>query len=140
MVCAPVEKSGRGAGPVTDADGGWQPVGPSAEAYPGLREDVRALRADEIQDVVAGFAAAAVRAADTRTRATLYRALGHAFDFALGEVRKIGAKLLHQLGTDHRYPAMENRPRPLEGPLVLRLSGNFVSRKKDLPRIYAGAP
>jgi 2,4-dienoyl-CoA reductase-like NADH-dependent reductase (Old Yellow Enzyme family) len=54
----------RGHGPVPDADGGWQPVAPSAVPYPGLRDDVRALSPDEISDVVAGFAAAAGRAAD----------------------------------------------------------------------------
>lgn len=52
----------RGRGPVADADGGWQPVGPSAVPYPGLRDDVLALSGDAVDAVVAGFAAAAGRA------------------------------------------------------------------------------
>jgi 2,4-dienoyl-CoA reductase-like NADH-dependent reductase (Old Yellow Enzyme family) len=51
-----------GRGGVADEDGGWQPVGPSAVAFPGLRPDPRALGLDEIADVVRAFADAAVRA------------------------------------------------------------------------------
>nr|WP_280955936.1 NADH:flavin oxidoreductase/NADH oxidase [Aeromicrobium marinum] len=50
-----------GGDPLTDAEGGWQPVGPGADPFPGLREP-RALTTDEIADVVAAFAAAAGRA------------------------------------------------------------------------------
>jgi 2,4-dienoyl-CoA reductase-like NADH-dependent reductase (Old Yellow Enzyme family) len=50
-----------GRGPVPDGDGGWQPVAPSALAFPGLREDPRELTTSEIADVVAAFAAAAER-------------------------------------------------------------------------------
>src|SRR5690348_13445362 len=64
----------------------------------------------------------------------------HAFNLPLREVGKVGAKLLHQFGTDHHYPAMENRPRPLLGPFLSTLSGNLVSRKKDLPGVCGDAP
>lgn len=49
-------------GGVPDNDGGWQPVGPSAAAYPGLREDVDALDAAGIRRVVTAFGDAAERA------------------------------------------------------------------------------
>ncbi|MGN6782986.1 MAG: NADH:flavin oxidoreductase/NADH oxidase, partial [Marmoricola sp.] len=49
-------------GGVPDAQGGWQPVGPSADPFPGLREDVAALDADGIARVVTGFGDAAERA------------------------------------------------------------------------------
>ena len=49
-----------GRGPAGDEDGGWEPVGPSDSAYPGLREP-RALSAAEIASVVTAFGEAAVR-------------------------------------------------------------------------------
>lgn len=49
-------------GGVADADGGWRPVGPSAEPYPGLREDPLPLDRAGIADVVRAFGAAAERA------------------------------------------------------------------------------
>lgn len=49
-------------GGVADTDGGWQPVGPSAAAYPGLREDVDELDAAGIRRVVTAFGDAAERA------------------------------------------------------------------------------
>jgi 2,4-dienoyl-CoA reductase-like NADH-dependent reductase (Old Yellow Enzyme family) len=52
----------KGRGPVEDAAGGWQPVGPSAYPFPGLREDVRALEADEVAALPEAFATAARRA------------------------------------------------------------------------------
>jgi 2,4-dienoyl-CoA reductase-like NADH-dependent reductase (Old Yellow Enzyme family) len=48
-------------GGVPDEDGGWTPVGPSASAFPGLR-DPRALDLDGIRDVVTAFGDAAERA------------------------------------------------------------------------------
>ncbi|MGZ6884079.1 MAG: NADH:flavin oxidoreductase/NADH oxidase, partial [Nocardioidaceae bacterium] len=50
-----------GRGSVSDEDGGWEPVGPSATEYPGYRRP-RALSEQEIGDVVEAFAAAARRA------------------------------------------------------------------------------
>ncbi|NHC23329.1 NADH:flavin oxidoreductase/NADH oxidase [Nocardioides sp. IC4_145] len=49
-------------GGVADTDGGWQPVGPSAAAYPGLREDVDEIDAAGIRRVVTAFGDAAERA------------------------------------------------------------------------------
>jgi 2,4-dienoyl-CoA reductase-like NADH-dependent reductase (Old Yellow Enzyme family) len=51
-----------GRGPVPDEDGGWQPVAPSASAFPGLRSDPRELAPAGIAEVVGAFAAAARRA------------------------------------------------------------------------------
>ncbi len=50
-----------GRGPVADEDGGWEPVGPSAVAFPGLREP-RPLTLPEIASVVTAFGDAAERA------------------------------------------------------------------------------
>lgn len=49
-------------GGVADGDGGWRPVGPSSEPFPGLREDVEALDQEGIARVVADFGGAAARA------------------------------------------------------------------------------
>jgi 2,4-dienoyl-CoA reductase-like NADH-dependent reductase (Old Yellow Enzyme family) len=54
----------RGRGPVPDEDGGWQPGGPSALPFPGLRQDVRELSRADIGDVVSAFGRAAVRAVE----------------------------------------------------------------------------
>ena len=51
-----------GRGPVADDEGGWQPLGPSADPFPGLRQDVRELRFDEIREVVTAFGDSARRA------------------------------------------------------------------------------
>ncbi|WP_127479812.1 NADH:flavin oxidoreductase/NADH oxidase [Nocardioides pantholopis] len=51
-----------GRGAVADADGGWRPVGPSAEPFPGLREDPEPLDLAGIQRVVTAFGDAAERA------------------------------------------------------------------------------
>jgi 2,4-dienoyl-CoA reductase-like NADH-dependent reductase (Old Yellow Enzyme family) len=50
-----------GRGAVADEQGGWEPVAPSAVAFPGLR-DPRALDADGIAAVVTAFGDAAERA------------------------------------------------------------------------------
>jgi len=49
-------------GGVADADGGWRPVGPSADPFPDLREDVEALDLEGIARVVTDFGDAAARA------------------------------------------------------------------------------
>lgn len=49
-------------GGVPDADGGWQPVGPSEVAFPGLREDLAPLDAAGVRRVVTAFGDAAERA------------------------------------------------------------------------------
>jgi len=51
---------GGGRGSVDEQDGGWETVGPSAEAFPGYRAP-RELTIEEIEGVVAAFAAAARR-------------------------------------------------------------------------------
>ncbi|MEV6525910.1 NADH:flavin oxidoreductase/NADH oxidase [Longispora sp. NPDC051575] len=55
------------AATVPDADGGWTPVAPSAEAFDGLREPAE-LTVEEIRGIVADFAAAARRALDAGFR------------------------------------------------------------------------
>ncbi|MDN4173661.1 NADH:flavin oxidoreductase/NADH oxidase [Nocardioides sp. SOB77] len=49
-------------GGVPDTEGGWRPVGPSADPFPGLREDVEELDADGVARVVTAFGDAAERA------------------------------------------------------------------------------
>ena len=49
-------------GGVADADGGWRPVAPSADPFPGLREDPEPLDAAGIRGVVQAFGEAAERA------------------------------------------------------------------------------
>jgi 2,4-dienoyl-CoA reductase-like NADH-dependent reductase (Old Yellow Enzyme family) len=49
-------------GGVADADGGWRPVAPSAEPFPGLRRDPAPLDRAGIERVVTGFGDAAERA------------------------------------------------------------------------------
>ncbi|MGN6250358.1 MAG: NADH:flavin oxidoreductase/NADH oxidase [Marmoricola sp.] len=51
-------------GAVADADGGWQPVGPSAVPFPGLREDPAPLDHAGIDRLVGAFGDAAARAVD----------------------------------------------------------------------------
>jgi 2,4-dienoyl-CoA reductase-like NADH-dependent reductase (Old Yellow Enzyme family) len=50
-----------GRGGVSDQDGGWEPLAPSAVSFPGLREP-RAMSVDDIEAVVAAFASSASRA------------------------------------------------------------------------------
>jgi 2,4-dienoyl-CoA reductase-like NADH-dependent reductase (Old Yellow Enzyme family) len=49
-------------GGVADADGGWRPVAPSAEPFPGLRQDPEALDRAGIERVVTAFGDGAERA------------------------------------------------------------------------------
>ena len=71
-----------GRGPVPDEDGGWRPVAPSADPFPGLRQDPAALDASGIERVVLAFAAAA------------RRALGAGFDVV--EIHAAHGYLLHE--------------------------------------------
>ena len=48
-------------GAVSDADGGWRPVAPSAEPFPGLRQDPEPLTTDGIARLVTAFGDAAER-------------------------------------------------------------------------------
>src|SRR5690242_19348958 len=64
----------------------------------------------------------------------------HAFNLPLREVGKVGAKLLHQFGTDHHYPAMENRPLPSWGPFTLRCQETLCRARWIYLRGYGGAP
>ncbi|WP_028638740.1 NADH:flavin oxidoreductase/NADH oxidase [Nocardioides sp. URHA0032] len=49
-------------GGVPDSDGGWRPVGPSAEPFPGLREDPEPLDRAGVERLVTAFGDAAERA------------------------------------------------------------------------------
>jgi len=114
-------------GGVPDEDGGWTPVGPSATAYPGLR-DPQALDLDGIRAVVRAFGDAAERA------------LAAGFDVL--EVHGAHGYLLHEFlsplsneRTDSYGGSFENRVRlvlevvaevrrrvPAGVPLVVRIS------------------
>jgi 2,4-dienoyl-CoA reductase-like NADH-dependent reductase (Old Yellow Enzyme family) len=116
-----------GRGGVADEDGGWTPVGPSASAYPGLREP-RPLDAAGIAAVVTAFGD------------TAERALAAGFD--LLEVHAAHGYLLHEFlsplsneRTDEYGGSFENRVRlllevvrevrgrvPAGLPLLVRLS------------------
>jgi 2,4-dienoyl-CoA reductase-like NADH-dependent reductase (Old Yellow Enzyme family) len=116
-----------GRGGVDDEDGGWTPVGPSASAYPGLREP-RPLDA-------AGLAAVVTAFGDTAERAL-------AAGFDLLEVHAAHGYLLHEFlsplsneRTDEYGGSFENRVRlllevvrevrgrvPAGLPLLVRLS------------------
>lgn len=94
-----------GRGPVADEDGGWQPVGPSDLAYPGLRTP-RALTAAEISAVVTAFGDAAER--------------GLAAGFDVLELHAAHGYLLHEFlsplsnqRTDEWGGSFENRVRLL---------------------------
>jgi 2,4-dienoyl-CoA reductase-like NADH-dependent reductase (Old Yellow Enzyme family) len=118
-----------GRGAVADEDGGWQPVAPSAIAFPGLREDPRALDAAGIAEVVEAFAAAAARAM--------------AAGFDVLEIHAAHGYLLHEFlsplsnrRSDEWGGSFDNRSRllldvvdavraaaPEQTPLVVRISG-----------------
>jgi 2,4-dienoyl-CoA reductase-like NADH-dependent reductase (Old Yellow Enzyme family) len=118
-----------GRGGVPDDEGGWQPVAPSAEAFPGLREDPRELTPSDIAAVVEAFAAAAVRSLDA--------------GFDVLEIHAAHGYLLHEFLSplsNHRQDeyggSFENRARllldvvdavrgavPASTPLVVRISG-----------------
>ena len=118
-----------GRGPVADDDGGWRPVAPSAEAFPGLRDDPAELTLSGIAEVVDAFEAAAVRSIDA--------------GFDVLEVHAAHGYLLHEFLSplsNHREDAyggsFENRSRllldvvdavraavPASTPLVVRISG-----------------
>jgi 2,4-dienoyl-CoA reductase-like NADH-dependent reductase (Old Yellow Enzyme family) len=53
----------RGRGPVPDDEGGWRPVAPGTDPYPGLREP-EALDREGVEAIVRDFVAAAQRALD----------------------------------------------------------------------------
>ncbi len=116
-----------GRGFVADEDGGWEPVAPSAVAFPGLREP-RALATEELAGVVDAFVAGARRALDA--------------GFDVLEIHAAHGYLLHQFlsplsnqRTDEYGGSFDNRIRlllevvgavraaaPAETPLVVRIS------------------
>jgi 2,4-dienoyl-CoA reductase-like NADH-dependent reductase (Old Yellow Enzyme family) len=118
-----------GRGVVTDEDGGWEPVGPSASAYPGLREP-RPLTTSGIASVVAAFGDAAKRS------------LAAGFDVL--EIHAAHGYLLHEFlsplsnqRTDSYGGSFENRARlllevvaevrrrvPVGMPLLVRISAS----------------
>ncbi|KQO63434.1 NADH:flavin oxidoreductase/NADH oxidase [Curtobacterium sp. Leaf261] len=92
-------------GNVPAEQGGWQPVGPSAIAFPGLVEPTE-LTAEDVQGVIRAFAAAARRAVDA--------------GFDLLEVHGAHGYLLHEFlsplsnqRTDAYGGSLENRSRAL---------------------------
>ena len=116
-----------GRGPVSDEDGGWDPVAPSPVVFPHLREPLE-LTADGIAAVVDDFARAAERA------------LAAGFDVL--EIHAAHGYLLHQFlsplsneRTDEHGGSFENRARllrrvvaavravaPRATPLLVRIS------------------
>ena len=115
-----------GRGFVTPADGGWTPVGPSAEGYPGLATTPAALSTAEVGELVTAWRQAAVRA--------------DAAGFELIEIHAAHGYLLHEFLsplTNTRTDAYGDRPRlltevvdavrevwPERKPLFVRLTGS----------------
>ena len=118
-----------GRGEVPDEEGGWRPVGPSALPFPGLRQDVEALSADGIAEVLDAFRTAA------------QRSMAAGFDVV--EVHAAHGYLLHEFLSplsnrreDEYGGSFENRVRlllevvdavrgvvPAGMPVVVRISG-----------------
>lgn len=115
-------------GAVPIGEGGWQPVAPSATAFPGLTSP-RALTADEVHETIAAFIASADRAVQA--------------GFDVVEVHAAHGYLLHEflsplsnLRDDDYGGSPESRARPLreivrgiraahpELPIVVRVSGD----------------
>lgn len=128
-----------GAGTVGADQGGWQPVGPSPIAFPGLATPTE-LTAEGIAEVVRAFAASARRAVDA--------------GFDLLELHGAHGYLLHEFlsplsneRNDQYGGSLENRARALletvdavraevgeDVPLVVRLSAtDWVEGGWDLP-------
>ncbi|WP_420362839.1 NADH:flavin oxidoreductase/NADH oxidase [Curtobacterium aetherium] len=128
-----------GAGTVGADQGGWQPVGPSPIAFPGLATPTE-LTSEGIAEVVRAFAASARRAVDA--------------GFDLLELHGAHGYLLHEFlsplsneRTDQYGGSLENRARALletvdavraevgeDVPLVVRLSAtDWVEGGWDLP-------
>jgi 2,4-dienoyl-CoA reductase-like NADH-dependent reductase (Old Yellow Enzyme family) len=122
---ASARKPWDGRGTVPPADGGWVPVGPTDDAYPGLARP-RGLSTGAIGDLVRAWADAAVRA--------------DAAGFEVVEIHAAHGYLLHQFLsplTNTRTDAYGDRPRlltevvdavravwPDRKPLLVRLSGS----------------
>jgi 2,4-dienoyl-CoA reductase-like NADH-dependent reductase (Old Yellow Enzyme family) len=119
------ERPWDGRGFVAPADGGWTPVGPTAEAYPGLAEP-RGLATEEIGELVRAWADAARRA--------------DAAGFEVVEIHAAHGYLLHEFLsplTNTRTDAYGEGPRlltevvdavravwPERKPLLVRLTGS----------------
>ena len=122
---ASVRKPWEGRGVVPPADGGWVPVGPTAEAYPGLAEPT-ALSTAQVRELVDRWAEAAVRA--------------DAAGFEVVEIHAAHGYLLHEFLsplTNTRTDEYGERPRllteivdavraawPGRKPLLVRLTGS----------------
>lgn len=130
---ASTERPWAGGGPIADTDEngeathGWTPVGPSAAAFPGLK-DPSELSTDDIAGVVAAFAATARRADEA--------------GFDVVEIHAAHGYLLHSFlsplsnhRTDSYGGSLENRARltlevvdavravwPADKPVLLRVS------------------
>lgn len=139
-----------GTGALAREDGGWEVVGPSAEAFTGLLEP-REMSAEDIQLVVEAFAAAAIRADQA--------------GFDLVEIHAAHGYLLHEFlsplsnkRTDSYGGSFENRTRfvievvdairavwPQDKPLFVRFSasewvdgGWTVDETAELSKLLGG--
>jgi 2,4-dienoyl-CoA reductase-like NADH-dependent reductase (Old Yellow Enzyme family) len=109
-------------GGVADADGGWRPVAPSADPFPGLREDPEPLDASGIAEVVTAFGDAAERA------------LAAGFD--LLEVHAAHGYLLHEFLS----PLSNHRDDEYGGPFEGRTRLLLDVVREIRTRVAAGVP
>jgi 2,4-dienoyl-CoA reductase-like NADH-dependent reductase (Old Yellow Enzyme family) len=119
---------GYSGGSIAPADGGWQTVAPTAEPFPGL-DTPRALSTDEIQQVVADFAAAAGRAAEAGfDLVELHGAHGyliHQFLSPLVNTRtdEYGGGLVDRTRLAREVVAAVREALPVDRALTIRISG-----------------
>ncbi|HEU5036273.1 MAG TPA: NADH:flavin oxidoreductase/NADH oxidase [Nocardioides sp.] len=109
-------------GGVPDAAGGWRPVGPSAEPYPGLRQDPEPLDHAGIARVVTAFGDAAERAV--------------AAGFDVLEVHAAHGYLLHEFLS----PVSNHRDDEYGGPFDHRVRIVLEVVREVRRRVPAGVP
>ncbi|WP_106403734.1 oxidoreductase [Actinocorallia populi] len=114
--------------PLADADGGWQPLGPSVIAFADGYRTPRQMSTEQLRDVVDQFAAAAARAARAGFRAVELHAghgrLLHSFLSPLANQRTdaYGGDFDNRVRLLRRTARAVRRALPADLPLLVRIS------------------
>jgi 2,4-dienoyl-CoA reductase-like NADH-dependent reductase (Old Yellow Enzyme family) len=148
---ASTERPWEGRGGVADADGGWEPVGPAASSYPGLREP-RSLITAEIAEIVTAFGRSAERAVaagfDTVEVHAAHGYLLHQFLSPLSNDRddEYGGSFEHRTRLVREVVDEVRRVLPTGMPLLVRISatdwveGGWTPEESvELSRLLAAA-